>query len=186
MVRHILRLVAAVTLALGCYADAEGMVTVPGPHTVLQSPVAPGPIASEKLFVELAEQDRKLFDLVFVRCDPDQLAEMLADDFEFYHDKFGKVASSPAQFVANIRTGCEAQRAGTNVRARRELIEGSMVVYPINNYGAIQAGSHRFFGIEGGKPDTLRETGKFFHLWTLEDRKWQLSRVFSFDHHPAQ
>jgi len=61
-----------------------------------------------------------------------------------------------------------------------------MAVYPMQNYGAIQTGSHRFFGLEPGKPDTLRESGRFFHLWKKVDETWKLSRVFSFDHHPAE
>lgn len=111
---------------------------------------------------------------------------MLADDFEFFHDKFGQIASSPRQFVESVRQGCEAQEKGTNVRARRELIQGSMAVYPMNNYGAIQTGSHRFFGLEPGKPDRLRESARFFHAWKQVDGKWKLARAFSFDHRPAE
>lgn len=154
-------------------------------HPQEKHPVLAGPMASQKLFDEIAEQDRNLFDFAFTRCDADALAKMLADDFEFYHDKFGQIASTPQQFVDSIRQGCAAQKTGQNVRARRELVEGSMQVFAMNNYGAIQTGTHRFFGLEEGKPDKLRETGQFFMLWKQVDGAWKLTRVFSFDHRPA-
>jgi len=175
---------AAVALAgLGGCAHA-GRSTAPA--AAATSSVIAGPLATPEMFDEIAEQDRNLFDLVFVRCDADALARMLTDDFEFYHDKFGQIASSPQQFVENVRSGCEAQAKGADIRARRELIPGTMAVYPMHNYGAIQTGSHRFFGLEPGKPDKLRESGRFFHLWKKVDGTWKLSRVFSFDHHPAE
>jgi ketosteroid isomerase-like protein len=147
-------------------------------------PVSPGPLGSQKLVDEILEQDRKLFDIVFNRCDADALAAMLTEDFEFFHDKHGRIAS-PRQFTDDIRQGCEGQARGTNVRARRELVAGSSVVYPMNNYGAIQTGTHRFYGLEPGKPDALRESAKFFHVWKQVDGGWKLARSFSFDHHPA-
>lgn len=184
MIRRSLLVFAAVVLAgLGGYAHAAQS---PETQADAQFPVTAGPPASQKLFDEIAEQDRNLFDIVFIRCDADALAGMLADDFEFYHDTFGQIASSPQQFVDSIRQGCEAQKKGTNVRARRELIPGTLAVYPMNNYGAIETGSHRFFGLEPGKPDQLRESGKFFQAWKQVDGKWKLARVFSFDHHPAE
>lgn len=154
--------------------------------TTQKHPVTAGPQATRQLFDELAEQDRRLFDLVFIRCDADALAGMLADDFVFLHDKHGEAASSPQKFVENIRQGCELQAKGVNVRARRELVPGTLEVYPMNNYGAIQTGSHRFFGIEPGKPDQLRETAQFFHVWKKIDGHWKLSRSYSYDHRPAQ
>lgn len=151
-----------------------------------KSPVIAGPLATQELFAEIAEQDRNLFDLVFIHCDADALAKVLTEDFEFYHDKFGQIASSPQQFVEIIRRGCEAQAKGVDIRARRELARGTMTVYPMKNYGAIQTGSHRFFGLAPGKPDQLRESGKFFHVWKQVDGMWKLSRAFSFDHRPAE
>ena len=43
-------------------------------------------------------------------------------DFAFFHDKHGEGASSPQQFVEDIRKGCELQKTGVNIRARRELV----------------------------------------------------------------
>ena len=112
--------------------------------------------------------------------------DVLPDDFEFYHDKFGKIASSGSQFVENVRDGCVKQANGTNVRARRELLPETSRVYPMQNLGALHEGVHRFYGLETGKPDVLRETGRFMNLWKRDNGAWKLSRVLSYDHHPGK
>src|SRR5712692_5271341 len=129
MVRCSFVIFAAVVLAgLGGCAHVEDAAKSSEPDATTKSPVIAGPLATQKLFDELAEQDRNLFDIVFIRCDANTLAQLLTDDFEFYHDKFGQVASSRKQFVENVRKNCELQAQGVNVRARRELIPGAMAV----------------------------------------------------------
>jgi hypothetical protein len=49
--------------------------------------------------------------------------------------------------VDKVLSGCAAQAKDTNVRARREPAEGTMKVYELKDYGAIQTGSHRFYGV---------------------------------------
>ena len=44
------------------------------------------PEPQQEMFNELAVKDRELFDAVFNTCDTDKLAQLLTDDFEFYHD----------------------------------------------------------------------------------------------------
>jgi ketosteroid isomerase-like protein len=61
-----------------------------------------------------------------------------------------------------------------------------MAVYPLNNYGAIQVGIHRFYAIAEGKKDQLTETGRFTQVWKKEDGKWKLARVLSYDHKLAE
>lgn len=147
--------------------------------------VTDGPVASQELVDALAARDRQLFALVFERCDDAALTAMLADDFAFFHDKAGQVAASPGEFVKNVREGCAARAAGTNVTARRELVAGTMAVYPMQQLGAIQVGRHRFFGVTPGQPDQLRETAQFFHVWKQVNGQWKLSRVYSYDHRAA-
>jgi Domain of unknown function (DUF4440) len=186
MTRRSFQVALTAALAALCHSAHADEATGAALQSAERHPVRAGPVATQQLFDEITEQDRRLFELVFDRCDAGELAPMLADDFEFYHDKFGRIASSPGEFVESVRSGCEAQARGTNIRARREPVEGTMAVYALKDFGAIQTGSHRFFGIEPGKPDVLRETGKLFHLWKLQDGKWKLARVFSYDHRPAE
>jgi hypothetical protein len=71
-------------------------------------------------------------------------------------------------------------------RARRELVKGSMAVYPLNNYGAVETGRHDFYAIEVGKPDRMTESAQFLHLWKKDGDHWKLTRVVSYDHKLAQ
>ncbi|MCC7248907.1 MAG: nuclear transport factor 2 family protein [Lysobacter sp.] len=144
--------------------------------------LTPGALpASSALIAELAEKDRQLFDAVF-GCKLDTLAKLIADDFEFVHDKYGLTADSGAKFMDGMRQNCKAQDAGTNFRARRELIEGTMTVHVLNDYGAMQMGEHRFYALQPGQADKLTETGKFIDLWRRIDGEWKLARVISYDH----
>ncbi len=156
-----------------------------------ESPVAeirltPGAApASPELIATLAEKDRQLFDAVF-GCKLDLLASLIADDFEFVHDKHGQTADSGAVFMDGMRANCKAQETGDNFRARRELVEGSMTVHVLNKYGAMQMGEHRFYALQSGQPDRLTETGKFIDLWRQIEGEWKLARVISYDHRLAE
>ena len=161
------------------------LLVVPAAASSQANPVRPGPVATRALVDTITALDARLFDLVFIQCDADGLKALIADDFEMYHDKFGKIASTGSQFVENIRDGCQKQAKGTNVRARRELLPETSKVYPMENFGALHEGVHRFYGLETGKPDVLRETGRFMNLWRRENGGWKLTRVLSYDHHPG-
>lgn len=65
---------------------------------------------------------------------------------------------------------------------RRLLVEGSLKVYPIQGFGAVQTGVHRFVE-EGASTSTI---AKFVHLWQNKNGKWILTRVLSFDHRLEQ
>jgi hypothetical protein len=165
------------TLSLGCPSA--------GP-TPMAHPVVSGPTAASGLVAELTALDRRLFELVFDRQDDAALRALLADDFQFHHDKHGPgTFTSPEAFVAAIRQDFERRATGGNLRARREPIPGSEAVYALAQHGAIHTGTHRFFGLETGKADQLRETGRFFHVWRKVEGRWRLAQVYSYDHRPA-
>lgn len=135
--------------------------------------------ASRQVFEELAVKDSELFDTIFNKCNVERLTELITEDFEFYHDKSGQVAKSGKEFVDSIRNLCERQRTGLDYRARRVLERNSLAVYPLNNYGAVQMGVHRFYPLIKGKSN---EIAKFTHLWKKENGEWRLARVLSYDH----
>jgi Domain of unknown function (DUF4440) len=147
--------------------------------TVIAQSVSSKSTASRQLFYELAAKDNELFDTIFNKCNVERLGELITEDFEFYHDKSGQVAKSGKEFVDSIRTLCERQSKGIDHRARRVLVRNSLVVYPLNNYGAVQMGVHRFYPLIKGKSN---EVAKFTHLWKKENGAWRLARVLSYDH----
>jgi len=136
---------------------------------------------SPDVVATLAEKDLQLFDAVF-NCKPELLKTLVADDFEFIHDKHGMVDTSGAQFLKDAADGCARKKTGEDFRARRELVPGTMTVHMLNNFGAMQMGTHRFFALQDGKPDRLTETGKFIDVWKLDNGTWKLARVISYDH----
>lgn len=125
--------------------------------------------ASGPLHAELARMDSLVFEAAFVSCDAARFRSLFTEDAEFYHDK---VAPAYGKDVWTLK-GCPKDDG-----VRRELVPGSLRVYPIAEFGAIQMGEHRF--IEHGA-DT-RTIAKFVHLWSDRSGAWQIARVLSFDH----
>jgi hypothetical protein len=105
------------------------------------------------------------------RCDMDTFGRYVADDLEFYHDKDG-LSVGKADLIAKTR----ANICGKMVR---ELVPGSLKVYPLPGFGAIEMGTHRF--LHPGEPNNIGQAD-FTHVWQLKDGVWKLSRVLSYDH----
>lgn len=136
---------------------------------------------NSELFQTLRTKDSLLFNLGFNTCDISQFRALVSEDMEFYHDQSG-VTDSKDAFIASIENGlCKL-----NYKARRELVAGSLQVFPMHGngqlYGAIQTGEHRFYAKYPDKKEVLTSTAKFTHLWLLEDGQWKLARVLSYDH----
>ncbi|PKA83834.1 uncharacterized protein DUF4440 [Ulvibacter sp. MAR_2010_11] len=137
---------------------------------------------TSELFKTLKSKDSLLFDIGFNTCDLSQFEVLVTDDLEFYHD-LGGILKSKEAFLEITKNGiCKED----DYVSRRELLEGSLKVFPLYNngvlYGAIQIGEHRFFEKPKGKPETKGSTAKFTHLWLFINEEWLLSRILSFDH----
>jgi hypothetical protein len=141
-----------------------------------------GPAPTQQLTDEIRAADLALFSAFFDRCDVKALESMVTEDFEMFHDKGGRVAASGAEFIKNITGTCERQKTGADYRARRELVASSLKVYPLNNYGAVETGEHRFYKLTPGKPEELVEISLFTQVWKKEGSMWKLARVVSYDH----
>jgi hypothetical protein len=154
--------------------------------TIPKINLTPGPSVSQELIDDIVACDHAFFEAVFITGDLEIIGEFITEDFEFYHDKGGLTATSRAQFVEIMRTSHERQQQGVDFRARRELDKDSLTVYPLNHYGAIQVGIHRFYALVEGKEYQLTETSRFTHVWKEEEGKWRMSRVLSYDHQLAE
>lgn len=138
---------------------------------------APGASAQEtprsgRLYDELAAMDRELFDAAFVDCDEAKFKALFTEGAEFYHDRDGAKYGDDATQMG----GCPRDRG-----VKRTLEEGSLEVYPIKDFGAVQLGRHTFTktGEEGAT------IAQFVHLWKHSNGRWRLARVLSFDHRPV-
>ncbi|MDQ3205784.1 MAG: nuclear transport factor 2 family protein [Pseudomonadota bacterium] len=135
---------------------------------------APGPDPLDKTIAAL---DAAVFD-AFNRCsDPAQLdrhASYFAEDVEFYHDQ-GGVTWTRDEMIGRTR-----DNACGNYR--RELMDGTLEVFPIKSFGAIAQGTHRFCESSSNTCDGMAD---FVMIWRERDGRWQLTRVLSYGHRAA-
>jgi hypothetical protein len=124
------------------------------------------------LYNEIAHMDSVLFN-AFNKRDSETLKNVFDESMEFYHDKGG---------LTNYAQNMESfKNLFTNDNGvQRKLVEGSMEVYPVKDYGAIQVATHTFCHKENGRDDC--GTFKFLHIWQKKDGVWKLTRVASYDH----
>ena len=126
--------------------------------------------AQDPLYKAIADADAALFGATN-HCDLETLGKYVADDLEFYHDKSG-LSVGKADLI---------QKTKDNICGKmvRELVPGSLAVYPLPGFGALEVGTHRF--LHPGEPNNIGQA-QLLHVWQLKDGQWKLSRVISYDH----
>lgn len=120
------------------------------------------------LFDAIISMDKQFFD-AYNNCDLAKQAEIYADDIEFFHDQGGLTTSKQDLIDATKMNICG--------KVTRELIEGSVEVYPIKNYGAVQVGLHKFHNKQ--EPHEEAKPSKFITMWRKENEKWKMAKVIS-------
>lgn len=128
----------------------------------------------DKLTVAIAEMDKRLFD-AYNACDLITLGSLVQDDLEFYHDKTG-LSVGKAVFLEAIKNNICG-------KVHRSLDPGTMEVYPLAHYGAVETGMHHFS--HPAHPEDGFGEAKFVTIWHLQNGAWKISRVISYDHEPA-
>ena len=128
--------------------------------------------ASQGLYDEIQQMDNALSS-AFNTHDINKLKVLFTEDLEFYQDNEGL-----ARYEQTVRD-FESLFAQDN-KMRRKLVEGSLEVYPIRDYGAVEVGAHQFCHVENGKDEC--GTFRFVHLWRRGDGTWKISRVVSYAH----
>jgi ketosteroid isomerase-like protein len=131
--------------------------------------------AGDSLYKTIAALDTKLFD-AYNHCDLDTMGAMVSDDLEFYHDQTGLMVGKQPFLEAIKNNICG--------KVHRELVPGTLEVYPLKGYGAVEIGIHRFS--HPNDPSNVGEA-KFVTLWQFKDGAWKVTRAISFNHNmPAQ
>jgi len=124
------------------------------------------------LTTEIQKQDAAFFG-AFNAHELEAMMAFFAADLEFYHDKDGRLSFD--QVKAGFQT-----MFSRNDGIRRDLVPGTLRVYPVPNYGAIETGSHKFCHVERGKDDC--GAFQFVLVWQKQDGRWRVTRALSFDH----
>lgn len=102
-------------------------------------------------------------------CKLEVMEELISEDLEFYHDQGGLLTSKQKLNEALKNNICG--------KVQRVLKNGSIEVYAIKGYGAVEMGQHGFVNINAqGPPDHY---SKFIHIWKRDQDKWRITRVIS-------
>jgi ketosteroid isomerase-like protein len=131
--------------------------------------------SQEELDKAVASLDAALFDS-YNRCDLAKFTTFFADDVEFYHDQGGVTLGKE-----NLADSVKKNICGKVIR---EIVPGTLQVYPMKGYGAVEMGVHRFHHPGHDDTEGVGE-GKFIHLWQYKDGAWKITRVISYDHKAA-
>jgi len=126
----------------------------------------------DALYSEIKHMDSIVF-IAFNNRDTSAFKKFFTTDLEFYQDKDGLTGYQ--QTIEFMRS-----TALNDNGLKRDLVEGSLKVYPIPGYGAMEIGTHRFCHPENGRMDC--GLFKFVHVWKRTGNEWQISRVVSYDH----
>ena len=156
-----------VALGLTVFSLASGAQSVPSLGKIQ---------SQEELDKAITALDNALFD-AYNKCDLEKFASLLAEDVEFYHDQGGVTLGKVALTDSVKKNICG--------KVTRELVPGSLQVFYMKGYGAIEMGVHRFHHPGHEDTEAVGEA-RFVHLWQYKDGVWRVTRVLSYDHHAMQ
>lgn len=122
---------------------------------------------SQELYNHIVHMD-SLWEDSYNNCRLEVQGLLFSDSLEFYHDRSGVLTSKIELITALKNNICG--------KVTRELLDGSIEVYPIKDYGAVEMGYHRFHN----KVDsTMSDYSRFVHIWRNENGQWRMTRVIS-------
>jgi hypothetical protein len=132
-------------------------------------------VTQAQLLATVTALDAQLFG-AYNSCDLGKLGALVAADLEFYHDKTG-LSRGREPFLAAIKDNICG-------KVHRELVPGTLEVYPLAHYGAVEIGAHVFCDPRQVTHCDPAKSGiaKFVMLWQHTGEGWQLTRVISYDH----
>jgi hypothetical protein len=120
------------------------------------------------LYHQIDSMDKVFFD-AYNTCNIEIQKSIYSDSIEFFHDKAGLINSKSELIQGTLDNICG--------KVTRQLVPGSIEVYPINNYGAVEIGFHRFNNNQ--EPDANSTPSKFIIIWKRENLNWKISKVIS-------
>lgn len=123
----------------------------------------------KKLYDTIAMMD-SIFFTAYNTCDINKQATLYSDSLEFYHDQGGLMTSKKEILDATKKNICG--------KVTRELVKGSIEVYPIKNFGAVEIGLHKFHNNQEPS-STISKVSKFIIIWHFNNNQWQITKVIS-------
>ena len=134
--------------------------------------------AMPDLAATVAALDTAAFD-AFNHCEApgqlDRYASFFAPDVEFYHDLGGVTWTRDAMIAQTKANVCG--------KFQRELVPGSLKVWPLKDFGALARGEHRFCHYKpDGATHPCEGQAEFTIVWRHTGDKWTITRAFSYGH----
>jgi hypothetical protein len=124
-----------------------------------------------QLYEKIVSLDSLFFD-AYNTCSTniDKYGSFFSENIEFYHDQGGLMTSKQDIINATKKNICG--------KVTRELVKGSIEVYPIKDFGAIEIGLHKFHNNQ--EPiGTPSKVGRFMVIWEFRNNDWKIKRVVS-------
>lgn len=122
---------------------------------------------SKELYDTIVRLDSILFE-AYNTCKPEVFEKLFSENIEFYHDR-GGLTTSKRDLINSLKNNICG-------KVTRELLKGSIEVYPIPGYGAVQFGYHCFHNLV---ENSTSRNSKFVHTWKRENGEWKITRVIS-------
>ena len=124
---------------------------------------------NQELFNTILSLD-SIFWEAYNSCNLDLQSKFYSDSIEFYHDQAGLITSKQAILEATKNNICG--------KIIRKPVEGSIEIFPINGFGAIETGKHIFYDTTKLK-DPAPQMGKFIFIWQHKNNTWTIRKAIS-------
>ena len=124
---------------------------------------------SYQLYTTILRLDSIYFD-TYNTCNLEKMSALMSDSLEFYHDQ-GGLSTSKKQTIEGVKNNICG-------KVTRELVKGSVEVYSIKGFGAVEIGYHVFRNNTEPK-GSISKPDKFIVIWQLKDNNWKITRVVS-------
>lgn len=123
-----------------------------------------------ELYNTIVALDTEFFNL-YNTCDTnlEKYASFYDERIEFYHDNGG--------FMNSKKDIVESTKKYVCGKVTRELVKGSIEVYPIKDFGAVEIGLHKFHNKE--EPNSIPKIGRFTIIWKKINSEWKIVKVIS-------
>lgn len=121
-----------------------------------------------QLYHTIVAMDSVFFE-AYNNCNMEKQAAVYSDSIEFFHD-IGGLSTSKKEILASTKNNICG-------KVTRAVIPGSIEVYPIKNYGAVEMGYHKFFNSQ--EPNAESIPMRFIIIWKTENDNWKITKVIS-------
>lgn len=125
----------------------------------------------QQLYETIVKLDSMFFE-AYNTCNTnlDKYASYFSENIEFFHDKAGLMTSKEDIILATKKNICG--------KVTRELVKGSIEVYPIKDFGAVEIGLHKFRNNQESIETPLK-VGRFLIIWENKNKEWKIRKVVS-------